>query len=315
MQQAHRRNGQKSCSLRLYLFYYFIFLQNKGIMAHRNAINNRYNMKLKNLLATMAAALLICACSTPTDVVYMQDLENNALVAAANAKAITLQTGDQLSVVVNSKNAELATLFNLPYYSSRIGDVKAGTREASLGSSNSQGISAYTVDSNGEIDFPIIGAIKVAGLTREEVASTIKQKLLASGQINDAVVTVEFLNIVCSVMGEVNTPGRIAINRDKYTLLDAISAAGDLTINGRRKDVMVLRQTPEGQQVYKVDLTNGAQLFSSPAFYLQQNDMVYVSPNDKRQREATINGNNLRSTSFWISLASLLTSVAVLIFK
>ena len=133
--------------------------------------------------------------------------------------------------------------------------------------------------------------------------------------INDPVVTVEFSNLYISVLGEVNNPGRYGIDRDKITLLDAIGMAGDLTIYGKRQNVVVMREEEGKQLFYRVDLTSVDDLYSSPVYYLQQKDVVYVEPNETRARQSTVNGNNVRSTSFWVSIASLLTSVAVLIFK
>ena len=133
--------------------------------------------------------------------------------------------------------------------------------------------------------------------------------------VKDPVVTVEFLNLYISVMGEVNNPGQFSIDRDRLTVLDALSMAGDLTIYGNRSKVMVLRQEGDVQRVYGINLTSGEHVYTSPAYYLQQNDVVYVEPNNMKARQSTVNGNNVRSTSFWISLASLLTSMGVLIFK
>ena len=138
---------------------------------------------------------------------------------------------------------------------------------------------------------------------------------MESRQIKDPVVTVEFMNLGFSVLGEVNRPGRFKIDRDYFTILDAIGLAGDLTINGQRQDITVLRHEGEEEHVYKVNLLNTNTLYGSPAFYVQQGDVIYVTPNDRRRRESTINGNNVRSTSFWISLASLATSVALLILR
>lgn len=128
-------------------------------------------------------------------------------------------------------------------------------------------------------------------------------------------MTVEFANLCISVLGEVNNPGRFSIDRDKLTVLDALSMAGDLTIYGNRSKVMVLRQEGDVQRVYGLNLTSGNHVYTSPAFYLQQNDVVYVEPNAVKARQSTVNGNNVRSTSFWISLASLLTSIGILIFN
>ena len=131
--------------------------------------------------------------------------------------------------------------------------------------------------------------------------------------VKDPVVTVEYLNLCVSVLGEVNNPGRYNIDRDRTTILDVLSMAGDLTIIGNRTNIMVMRQDGKNQRIYGIDLTQGNNIYSSPAYYLQQNDVVYVEPNDVRIRQSTVNGNTVRSTSFWISLISLAMSVAVLI--
>ena len=143
----------------------------------------------------------------------------------------------------------------------------------------------------------------------------IKNELIKENLVKDPVVTVEFANLCISVLGEVNSPGRFSIDRDRLTILDALSMAGDLTIYGNRSKVMVLRQEGDVQRVYGLNLTSGEHIYTSPAYYLQQNDVVYVEPNAVKARQSTVNGNNVRSTSFWISLASLLTSVAILIFN
>ena len=139
--------------------------------------------------------------------------------------------------------------------------------------------------------------------------------MIKENLVKDPVVTVEFANLCISVLGEVNNPGRFSIDRDKLTVLDALSMAGDLTIYGNRSKVMVLRQEGDVQRVYGLNLTSGNHVYTSPAFYLQQNDVVYVEPNAVKARQSTVNGNNVRSTSFWISLASLLTSIGILIFN
>ena len=123
------------------------------------------------------------------------------------------------------------------------------------------------------------------------------------------------MNLAISVLGEVGKPGRYNIDRDKITLLDAISMAGDLTIYGKRDNVYVMRNEGGKQTSYQVNLLSAQDVYSSPAYYLQQNDVIYVEPNSVRARQSTVNGNNVRSTSFWISLASLLTTITVLFVK
>lgn len=252
-------------------------------------------------LATMLVVLLFASCSSIKDVRYFQDAENGKTSSISNTLLIKVRPEDKLSIVVNSKDPELAALVNLPVQSARIG------ANGSV-SGSTQSVSVYTVDPNGDIDFPVIGKIRVAGKTRSEIAETVKNELVNSSIIKDPIVTVEFSDMYISMLGEVNKPGRYLINQDKVTILDAMGMAGDLTIYGRRDSVQVLRKVDEGQIAYVVNLTNFDTLLQSPAYYLQQNDVVYVQPNDTRARQSTLNGNNVRSTSFWISLGSFVVT-------
>lgn len=253
------------------------------------------------------------SCSAPSHVTYFQDLrpgESEQKVVAATE--IKVRPGDKLSIIVNSRDPQLTQLFNLPYVGQQIGQ---GAVTANNTTNSSQGVSGYTVDEEGMIDFPVLGKIEIAGKNREEIAAFIKGELLAKNLVKDPVVTVEYMNLCISVLGEVTKPGRYSIDRDKVTVLDAISMAGDLTIYGKREKVLVLREEEGVQHVYGINLCSAEHLYTSPVYYLRQNDVVYVEPNNVRARQATVNGNNVRSTSFWISLASLLTTVAVLVFK
>ena len=128
-------------------------------------------------------------------------------------------------------------------------------------------------------------------------------------------VTVEYMNLTVTVLGEVANPGRFSIDKDRLTLLDALSMAGDLTIYGKRDNVSVQREEGGKQVIYKVNINSGKELYASPVYYLQQNDVIYVEPNSVRARQSTVNGNNIRSASFWMSLASLLTTIVVLFVK
>jgi polysaccharide export outer membrane protein len=178
-----------------------------------------------------------------------------------------------------------------------------------------QGTSGYTIDPDGNIDFPLIGKVKAAGFTRTELAAKLKELLEAKDAAKGAVVTVEFLNIGFSVLGEVNSPGFHAFINDKTTLLQGLSRAGDMNIYGNRNNVKVIRMQDGKQQVYVVDMQNTEDLMKSPAYILQQNDVVYVEPNNYRKRQATANASEVTRASFWISVASILTTLAVLVFK
>lgn len=267
------------------------------------------------MLLLLPGMLLLSSCNASKNVVYFQDLTpGESEIALTSSPAIKIGPEDKISIIVSCRDPQLAMLFNLPRVSMQI-DQAVTTSSSGSSTAQSQGVSGYTVDRNGEIDFPVLGKIKVAGMDREEIAAYIKSELLRQNLVKDPVVTVEYMNLCFSILGEVNQPGRFSIDRDHVTLLDALSMAGDLTINGNRKKVMVMRQENGKQRVYGVDLTSGEYVYTSPAYYLQQNDVVYIEPNDMKARQSTVNGNNVRSTAFWLSLASFLTTIAVLVFK
>ena len=256
-------------------------------------------------LSMAAIVMMAVSCAVPK-VAYFTDAQLGQEVRVPSAEDLKLQEGDKISIVVNSRDPLLTNLFNLPIVTSSIGDSN---------SSVARGMAGYTIDRFGEIDFPVLGKLHVAGMSRSEIASYIKESLVSNNLIKDPVVTVEFENLTISVLGEVNKPGRISIDRDRVSLMDAISMAGDLTIYGRRENVLIQREEKGTKTFYKVDLTSSADLYASPVYYLQQNDIVYVEPNETRARQSTVNGNNIRSTSFWLSLTSVLTSVTVMILN
>lgn len=262
------------------------------------------------LVAMLAGILLLLgSCDTPKEITYFQDALKNDSAIATKPVFITFQPGDKASIIVKSKDPELSELFNLPTVSYRVGQ---GT---SSSFNSGQNVLMYTVDSDGDIDFPVLGKVHIAGMKREEVAALIKGMLIGRDLVKDPVVSVDFGNLYFSVLGEVTRPGQYSVDRDQVTLLDAISKAGDLTIYGERDSVTVLREENGQRKAYNVSLLSWNGLTSSPAYYIKQNDVVYIRPNDTRRRQSTVNGNNVRSTSFWTSLVSVLTSVAVLIFK
>lgn len=244
------------------------------------------------------ALLSATSCGTPKNVAYFQDLNNNPdTVITLQNRAITVKPTDKIYIGVKSKDPQISQLFNL-------------TGGTSSGATNmSQDAYYYTVDSRGDIDFPVVGKIQVAGLTREEIAEKVKKSLVDASLVKDPTITVSLSNLHYSMMGEVAKPGQYAIEEEKVTILDAISKAGDLTIQGKRNDVMVLRQENGHQKIYKINLCSGRDIFSSPAYYLQQNDVVYVTPNDTKKRSSTLNGNTVQSTGFWMSISSLIVTI------
>lgn len=268
--------------------------------------------------AVMLAAFMAVSCSAPKDITYFQDIQDNTVTEIASRKAIRIQPDDKLTITVKSKDPALSDLFNLTVAVNRSSNSTSangtGARNQSY-SSSSESLAAYTVSPAGDIDFPVLGQLHVAGMTRTELSGFIKGELIGRDLVRDPIVTVEFLNTGISIMGEVTNPGRYDMNRDDINVLQALALAGDLTIQGKRDNVLVMREENGALHSYRIDLTDSKQMVASPAFYLQQDDIIYVEPNNMKKRSTTVNGNNVLNASFWVSIASLLTSVAVLIFK
>lgn len=266
-------------------------------------------MKSISLLALGLSAGLFCACGSYRNVPYFQDLDNASEVTAlaANDELLRFRPGDKLNIVVSSAlTPDAASTYNLPLLATRVGSTDSNINY-------SQTTAPYYVDQKGNIDFPVLGKIRVEGLSREELSDQIKQVLQSRKLLNDAVVTVEVLNHFVNVMGEVNRPGRVPVLKDNMTLLEAISQCGDLTITGERENVLVLRQEGNVRKAYRVDLTNARDVYSSPAYQLKQDDVIYVRPNVKRQRQSTPVDNAWQSPTTYLSVTSVLISVAVLL--
>lgn len=260
----------------------------------------------KAIFLLVAGTLLLSSCSAYKKVVYFQDISAGLYeIPLSTPNEILLRPGDKISIMVNSRDPQLMDLFNLPVVSRQIGMAS----RTGVTTANNQGLMGYTIDEEGNIDFPVLGKIYVAGMKRDEVASYIKNELVDNNLVKDPVVTVEYMNLCISVMGEVNKPGRFNIDRDCITVIDALSMAGDLTIYGNRSNVLVQRVEDGVMKAYRIDLTSGEQVYTSPAYYLMQDDVVYVEPNPVKARQSTVNGNNILSTSFWISIASLVASI------
>lgn len=256
------------------------------------------------LLTILSALLLLCSCATVKDIAYFQNKIVDHPEKIDKHAGIVIQPKDMMSIVVSSRNPELVAMFNLPVVS-----YQAGSESVSGGY---QRLMGYVVDNDGMIDFPVLGPLKVAGLTRWELSEKIKKELLDQKLLSDAVVTVEFMNFKVSVIGEVTAPGTYNVEGDKVTILQAISMARDLTIFGERENVSVIRERNGERVIYEVNLCD-VDIFKSPAYYLQQNDVVYVQPNENKARQSTVDDKSLRLTSIFVSGGSLIVSLATFI--
>ena len=250
-------------------------------------------------LALLALALL-ASCSPQKKVWYLQNAFPYSSEQISAKGQIRIKPFDRLTVVINSKDPELAVPFNAwSSYSSLTGSPMGPTGQA---------LQTRTVDELGEIELPVIGRIDCLGKTRAELARTIAEKIIEGGYINDPDVNVQFANLKIAVIGEVNRPGSFDIQRDQVSIFDALALAGDMTIYGVRDEVLVTREIDGVRSIEVLDLTS-KDVFDSPAFYLQQNDVVYVKPNKRKAQVSTIDQNR----TFYLSLVSTAISVTTLI--
>ena len=214
-------------------------------------------MRKITLLSTLCVSILMLAsCGSVKDIAYFQNKMVNEPEAIDKHAGIVIQPKDMLSIVVSSRNPELVTMFNLPVVS-----YQAGSETVS--GAGQQRLLGYVVDNDGQIDFPVLGPINVAGLTRWELSELIKKRLVDDGLLSDAVVTVEFMNFKVSVIGEVNNPGTFNIEGDKVTVLQAISLARDLTIFGERENVTIIRERDGKRTMYEINLCDTCILSSA----------------------------------------------------
>lgn len=265
-------------------------------------------MKIFKALALLVICIAMTSCKVPKNITYMQGYGNGQTEAVATPVRITVQPDDKLAIVVTSKDPELAVAFNLSVAQYRIGAGSSGAQAESKAA-------AYSVDPNGNIDFPLIGTLHVAGLNRHQVAELLKREIISRELVKDPIVTVEFLNARIAVLGDVRSPGEYAIDRDNMTLMQAIARAGDLTITGLRENVLVVREENGKDIAYRVNLTDTKSLMESPAYYLRQNDIIYVEPNNSKKRQATETSNVFYNPTVWVSMASVIASVLVVIFR
>jgi hypothetical protein len=269
----------------------------------KQALQNYIKMKQIKAFALLLGVVVLASCASQKRVIYLQDAQADEQIKIAQDYQIRIKPLDRLTVVVNSRDPELAAPFN----TSTSFNSLTGT-PLSTYSSNATSLQIRTVDEDGNLDMPIIGPIQCKGKTRSELAQEIADKIREGGYISDPTVNIQFADMKISVIGEVARPGQYNITNDRISLLDALSLAGDLTIYGVRSDIKVIREENGVRTTATLDLTS-QDIYDSPYFYLQQNDVVYVKPNKYRAQAGEISQNR----SFYISLVSTAVSVATLI--
>lgn len=257
-------------------------------------------MNHKFFLLAALSLLLTTSCVSRKKIAYFQDLpELKAEVDLAKSN-LEIQPNDLLTITVSAANIEAVQPFNLP--------VTSAPRLGSGGVTGAAELQSYLVDSDGNIEFPVLGTVHVAGLTRQELVEKMKKEI--SQYVQNPIVNIKIVNFQVTVLGEVNRPGTFTVPDERISLPKALGLAGDLTIYGQRDNVLVMRETG-GKTEYKyIDLTS-SDFINSPYYYLQQNDVVYVEPNKAQRQGASYN----RNASVYISIASVLISLIVVIFR
>ena len=247
-----------------------------------------------NSLLVLGIIPLIFSCASRKDVVYFQDASAFETIVSDNTHTNKFKVDDVVNIHISTLDPLASVPFNLFK-----GSDESGMRPQQVD---------YIIDKNGEIDFPVIGKISLVGLSSEETKILLTEKL--KDYLKDPIINIRIQNFTVTVLGEVNTPGTYPVNGEQITILEAIGLANDLTIKGKRNNVMVIRDF-NGTKVYtRLDLTKKEAL-SSPVFYLTQNDVVYVEPNNSAIKTSTLDNR----ASIYLSVFSLLVTSTILILR
>lgn len=244
-----------------------------------------------SLIFIILVSLLAASCANTKKLVYLQGIEDEKNYDTSLRYEIKLQPDDLLSIVVSAENAEITIPFNLPIIQGNV-------------ATTSQTGRTFLIDNDGLIEFPVLGNLKLGGLTRTE--ATTKLKDMVSKYIANPVITIRVLNYKISILGEVTKPGNYVVNGERITILEALSLAGDLTVYGKRKNVLLIHDEGGKKTYTRIDLTD-AKLLNSSNYYLAQNDIIIVEPN-KPKLNGSIVGPNI---GLWLTSVSVLLSLII----
>ena len=258
-------------------------------------------MNNKIFWVSLFGLLLLTSCASRKNIVYLQDMQIGEKYRYDTRYEAVIRRDDRLSITVNNKNPELAIPFNIYGGTFKVGENGDITADAAT-KVNEKG---YRVDVDGDIDFPILGILHVEGLTVSELRDLIKEKIEKGNYMKDPLISIEFLNFKYTVLGAVGHNGTFSADGDRVTLLEAIANAGDLTDKARTDRVAVIREVDGARQMFMHDLRS-KDIFDSPCFYLQQNDVVYVEPK-YRKKDGEDRGWQIGTTL--LSIASVICSL------
>ena len=255
---------------------------------------------MKKIIALVLFLGLMHSCATKDDVVYFNGMNSTDNSIGLDSYSPTYHIDDELVIIVNALDAEAARPFNKSSVSVSLDVLDARGRER---------IQTYRVDPDGNISFPVLGKLKVAGLNRTQATNMLQDKL--ADYIKNPIVDIETVNYRITVLGEVARPGTFTATNERITLVEALSLAGDLTIYGERENVLVI-QDYDGKKTYTRVNLKSDDLFNSPVYYLSQNDVVYVEPNKTRAKNSAIGAQTgviLSSLGLLISMTALVVTI------
>lgn len=258
-----------------------------------------FRPEIVKVILIVLTLLSATSCASRKDIVFMNDIpDHDTLYAKVETQIqhkIQLRPGDQISINVSARNKELSEMFNR------------------VSAQSDKGVNSYTIDEMGEIEFPFIGKIRIAGLDRMQTEEYIKSKIIESELIKEPFVSVEYTNLGFYKLGDWGG-GFVPFQKDQTNILEAVALAGDIPVNSLRQNVLVIRRNQDGSEnTYRVDFTSREKLYSSPAYFVQQNDIIYVEPNNKTLQQTTFNGTVLHNYMTYISLFSTALSIFLLV--
>lgn len=249
----------------------------------------------------LSLIFLLFSCASRKDIVYYQNIDTIKAGQNTNSYEVKIQPDDLLMIIVSAEDPEIALPFNLT--------TVATQNNANLLAATSQSvIQSYLVDKSGNIEFPVLGKLQIGGLTRTEALQLLKDKI--GVYIKNPIINMRIMNFKISMQGEVNIPGTYSVTSERVTLIEALSMAKDMTIYGKRDNILVIREVNGVKSYNRVDITK-ADFINSPFYYLAQNDVIYIEPNRTKVNASAVGPN----TSVIISAVSILISLSVLIFK
>jgi len=256
-------------------------------------------VKVTKFIFILTGILLLNSCAQKKDLIYFQFDEIDQEKVTNNYQ-LTFKPDDLVQIIVSTKDLISAQPFNLPI---------ATTSATSISAQGNPILQSYLIDVNGNIEFPVLGKLKIGGLTRTQAIDMLKQKL-SPAYLTDPVINMLITNFKVTVIGDVTFPKLITVQNERISILDAIGMVGDLSISGNRKNVMVIREENNMKKKYTIDLTSNT-CITSPVYYLRQNDVVYVEQNNAKVQDAAYT----RTTGLFISLASVFISLLTILTR